>query len=133
KPSASPEPWRVHTPLGREVSVPVDTPPFELNDGPGIYEVRRASEVQRLAVNIPADESKTAPLDPEALAALGVRSYKDDSLPQKDIIAQRQTMQIQELESKQQGWRWLLLAALAVTLVETVYAGRIASREHVAS
>jgi hypothetical protein len=126
-------PWKVRTPTGREVSVAADAPEFALTDGPGVYTVQSSGETHRLAVNLPAEESKTSPFDPEALAALGVEMFKDQSLPSAETVALRQTMQVRELESRQQGWRWLLLAALGVVLIETVYAGRIATLQGVAS
>ena len=125
-------PWTVRTPAGREVTVPVDAPKFELADGPGVYEVRSSSGLQRLAVNLSPDESKTAPLGQEPLEALGIRWTTASEKATAETMAHQQALQVRELESRQQGWRWFLLAALGVTLFETVYSGYVAGREKVA-
>ncbi len=131
--TSSAGPWTIRTPVEREVVVPAGSSQFTLVDGPGVYQVRSSTGEQALAVNLEADESKTSPLAPEALEALGVRRQSEQTPSAVEALAaQRQTMQVRDLESRQQGWRWLLLSALAVAVVETVVAGRFARREHTA-
>ncbi len=132
EPAQEPRPnataWTVKTPDGAKLSVSVEQPRLVCDAGPGVYEVVSSHGVQRLAVNIAAEESKTAPLGVEALESLGVRMVKDgDESPQS--VSEQQTLQLRELEARQQWWRWCLVLALAVTLGETWYAGRVARRE----
>jgi hypothetical protein len=122
-------PWTIFTPTKREVSVAADASQFVLADGPGIYEVRSSAGLQRIAANVPADESKTAPLGNEALETLGVRLAKTDAAPIPATIEEKRSLQFLEMEARQQLWRWCLAVALGVVIVETWYAGRVARRE----
>lgn len=98
---------------------------------PGIHEVAgdEAGKVKRVAVNLPADESKTAPLPVEALEALGVRLAKESAPETPATIEEKKNLQVRELEARQQLWRWCLTAALGCLVVETWYAGRTARRD----
>ncbi len=120
--------WTIKTPGGEALRVSASQPQFVCAAGPGVYEVRSSAGVQRLAVNISADESKTAPLGSEALEALGVRLVKESN-PTPLSTSEQQTLQLREVEARQQWWRWCLMLALAVTLIETWYAGRVARHE----
>lgn len=133
-PDATPpiESWVVREPDGRETTVGSKPPRYEFAAGPGIYEVRSPAGLSRVAVNVAADESKTAPLGIEALESLGVRLAKENVPTSEAAIAERQTLQVQEMESRQQLWRWCLAAALCLIVIETWYAGRVARREAVA-
>jgi len=97
---------------------------------PGIYTIESKSEAEsdtsRFAVNLAADESKTAPMAVEKLEALGVQ-LENSTLQrtEADKASQRQLL-ARELENKQRFWRWLILAALAVLVLETWLAGRTA-------
>ena len=126
-------PWVVRAPDGSESKVAVDAPRYDFAAGPGVYEVRSAAGLSRVAVNVAADESKTSPLGLEALESLGVRLVKDENAERSEAaVAERQTIQVQEMESRQKLWQWCLAAALGVIVVETWYAGRTARREAVA-
>jgi hypothetical protein len=98
---------------------------------PGIHELpgEKAGEVKRVAVNLPADESKTAPLPVEALEALGVRLAKESAPVSPATVEEKRNLQVRELEARQQLWRWCLVAALGAVVAETWYAGRVSRRE----
>jgi len=131
KPAAGP--WVVRAPDGTETNVKSDAPRYELAAGPGVYEVRSTAGLVRVAANVAADESKTAPLGLEALESFGVRVVKDvPQKPTEETVAERQTLQVNEMEAKQRLWRWCLALALVAITVETWYAGRVARREAVA-
>jgi hypothetical protein len=130
KPPRTVGPWTVTTPIGKQVVVAADSPKFTLADGPGVYEVQSSAGLQRLTVDVPADESKTAPMGAEALETLGVR-LANETEKAAPTAAERQALQVRELEARQQLWRWCLVAALGCTLMETWYAGRVARRESV--
>ncbi len=131
KPVRSTGPWTIKTPSGRELTVTDGAPQFEPVEGPGVYEVRSAAGLQRVAINVPVDESKTARLGPEVLETLGVRLVKDEPTAPALTVAEKQTLQSRQLEARQQLWRWCLVFALGVTLCETWYAGHVARRERV--
>jgi hypothetical protein len=95
---------------------------FTQTDQPGVYEVLAAETPVKFAVNLDAAESRTAPLPADELERLG--------LPMKSVAAKPavpgarpETLHNAELEARQKLWRWLIVAALAVLLVETWLAG----------
>ncbi|MBN8627211.1 MAG: hypothetical protein J0M17_17165, partial [Planctomycetes bacterium] len=116
-------------PAGKESSLAADLKQFTPSEGPGLYELRSPAGVRRIAVNLAASESRTAPLAVEALEALGVRLAKDEAAPTEQTLAAERTLQLEEMESRQQLWRPLLAAALVLIVVETWFAGRSARRE----
>ena len=122
-------PWTIKTPGGREVAVTAESPRFEPDEGPGVYEVRSSAGLQRLAIHIPADETKTAPLGSEALETLGVRLVKEQLTAPPLTAAEKQTLQSRERESREQVWRGSVVAGLGMVIGETWYAGRVARRE----
>jgi hypothetical protein len=96
-------------------------------DQPGIYEVSATPTPVKFAVNLDAAESRTAPLPADELERLGVPT---ESVEVSSVFqaAQLQTQHNTELEARQKLWRWLIVAALAVLLVETWLAGWITRR-----
>jgi len=132
KPAAVVGPWTVRAPDGTETNVVAKSPRYEFAAGPGVYEVRSSAGLTRVAVNVAADESKTAPLGIEALESLGVRLAKENLPVSEAAVAERQTLQVNDMESKQRLWRWCLALGLGFIVVETWYAGRTARREAVA-
>lgn len=97
-------------------------------DQPGIYRLTQGGREMTFAVNLAAAESDTAPLDPERLERLGVRlaSGLTSAERSKRLRQQRDI----ELEGHQKVWRWLIVAALAILIVETWLAGRKARQIH---
>ncbi len=98
---------------------------------PGIYSIGTSEEDLsnpdgvRFAVNLPPDESKTDPLSMDLLSSAGVPITNTTTLtnsPSPDKVTERQLMN-RELESKQQLWKWLLVAAICVLFFETALAG----------
>jgi hypothetical protein len=125
-------PWTITTPDGKQRALPRDTTTFTFDAGPGLYKARSGNRVQRFAVHLPADESKTAPWGLEALESVGVRLARDETAAPTEAVAETRSLQSRELESRQQLWRWCVVLALGVTIVETWYAGRTARREELA-
>ena len=74
------------------------------------------------AVNVDPLESKTAPLQLETLEQLGCRLAEHAPKPLNH--AELRQMYNAELENRQKMWRWLILAAIGVLIVETFLAGR---------
>jgi len=112
---------KIRKPDGTEIDLdPADTS-FQETDQPGIYELEAGGLRRRIAVNIFPGESKTAPLPVEELEQRGVRL----GVQTEETDRQRQMRDL-ELESSQKLWRWLLVAALGLLILETWIAGRIA-------
>jgi hypothetical protein len=124
----------VRLPDGTEQPIPAGTTVFDAADVPGIYTFTAAagdgtqSEV-RVAVNLAPAESRTSPLTAEALESAGVRFLQSDSPSALQAAAERERqLQNHELENRQKLWRWLIVAAIAVLVLETLVAGRLAAR-----
>lgn len=112
----------VQTPDGREVRLAADASSFTETDRPGIYRAKVGSTETRFAVNLSASESLTAPLDLEQLEQRGVRMGTEQTRSQRiDRVRQQRDT---ELESRQKVWRWLIVVALGLLVLETWWAGR---------
>jgi hypothetical protein len=90
---------------------------------PGIYEVQPVGV--RFAVNVPAAESRTAPLTAGRLAALGLPIAEGGAdVSGTEGRRQREAVEALEVEGQQKGWRWLILGALIFVGAETVVSWR---------
>ena len=73
-----------------------------------------------------AREGRTAPRGLGALARCeGPVTTAETRVAQDERSRQERVL---ELEKRQQIWRWLVLAALAGLMIETLWAGRLARR-----
>jgi len=117
----------VRKPDGSPVQLASGETRFTQTDQPGIYEVSAAPSPIKFAVNLDATESKTAPLPADELERLGV-PMKSTEVTLALAAAKQETLHNTELEARQKLWRWLIVAALAVLLVETWLAGWITRR-----
>jgi hypothetical protein len=112
----------IHKPGGDVVKTTGDRA-FTETDRPGVYTIDSPAGARSFAVNLDPLESKTSPLDVEALEKLGCRLVKAS---QKQIEAEQgRQMRSAELENRQQLWRWLILAAILILIFETWLAGRL--------
>lgn len=114
-------------PDGKKIALPAGAP-FVETDTPGIYEATWDNKHRQFAVNLPADESRTAPMPIDELARLGVPIGPTAEVTPLPSQTQHRQMQRAELENRQKLWRWLLAAALTITLVEIIVSGRLARR-----
>jgi hypothetical protein len=114
----------VQTPDGQQVSVSRDATTFEGTDRPGIYRVQSGDMETQFAVNVAAAESNTAPLELEQLEQWGVKL--GTSLTRAERIDRVRQQRDTELESRQKLWRWLIVGALGILIVETWWAARAA-------
>jgi hypothetical protein len=117
----------VRKPDGSQFQLASGETSFTQTDLPGVYEVQGIATPAQFAVNLDAAESRTAPLPSDELERLGVPMESDVVTPASQA-AQLQTQHNTELEARQKLWRWLIVAALAVLLVETWLAGWITRR-----
>jgi hypothetical protein len=114
-------------PDGKSETLAADKP-FTGTDLPGIYTAAFGGKQRRFAVNLPLDESRTAPLSPDELSRLGVPLQTQAEFAVARAPERARQLQQAELENRQKLWRWLILAVLAVTLGEIVLSGRLARR-----
>jgi hypothetical protein len=114
----------VQKPDGTRVKLAADAATFADTDEPGLYQLQAGATVQQFAVNLLAAESNTAPLALEQLEQLGVRFGTE--LTRAERIDRQRQQRDTELESRQKVWRWLIIAALVIVILETLLAGRAA-------
>ncbi len=105
-------------PDGSEVKLAADARAFTETSEPGIYRLVAGERGRRFAVNVAADESKTAPLEVAQLEQFGVRLRT-----QTEEGERSQQLRDLELEGRQKLWRWLIAGALGVLILETWLAG----------
>jgi hypothetical protein len=114
----------IQSPGGKPLEVAAEGVPAE---EPGLYVVQYGDAADgartTVAVNLAADESRTAPLGLDVLESLGVRVAGGDEQRASEA-ERREQLARRELESRQKLWRWLLIAALVVLFVETIVAYR---------
>ena len=89
-------------------------------DAPGVYAIARADRQRQVAVNLASSESDTAEWDEQQLKQWGVR-LGDTATRNERLERQRQERDV-ELESRQKVWRWLVVGALVMLILETVWA-----------
>lgn len=105
---------------------------------PGVFAVVSVTEPERLervAVNVPPQESRTDPMSTDRLIACGLpvdtagstaaigETDRAAELPAARNAAQRALRRV-ESEARQKLWRWLLAGAVGVLIVETWVAAR---------
>ncbi len=116
----------VITPEGTETSWPAGETMFSGADTPGRYEIVLPQSRETVAVNLAPEESRTDPLPPEQLEALGVKLSTKALRPAlPPSVDQLRQQQIQELEERQRLWKWILLAVGGVLVLETLLATRL--------
>jgi len=120
--------WVIQRPDGREVTV-TDGGVAELEtDMPGVYVAVSETETVPWAVNVPAAESKTDPLPAEALERQGaLMTSAADRVRQSLSPTARRQLQWEDQERRQSLWRWCLVGAGILILMETILAARRSS------
>ncbi|VTR96225.1 N-terminal double-transmembrane domain-containing protein OS=Singulisphaera acidiphila (strain ATCC BAA-1392 / DSM 18658 / VKM B-2454 / MOB10) GN=Sinac_0403 PE=4 SV=1: BatA: VWA_2 [Gemmata massiliana] len=111
----------VRKPDGSTAALAPEATSFDGTDQPGVYTLETAAGLRTFAVNLDPAESLTAPLPVETLEQFGCRLAKRGADDQRAAIERQQRNA--ELERNQAIWRILILAAVAVLLVETGLAG----------
>jgi hypothetical protein len=114
----------VHKPDGTIVRLARGSTTFSDTDQPGVYTIDTAAGARSFVVNLDALESKTTPLHIETLEQFGCRLVNHSQARKQADQEQLRQMQNAELENRQKLWRWLILSAIALLIVETWLAGR---------
>ena len=116
-------------PDGTEVELQSVNEPFTKTDSPGLYTLSVPGLSEQVAVNLSADESRTAPMTLEQLETYGMKlkSRERPQDQQRERDRQRQ-LQLAELEQSQKLWQQILLAVIVVLLLETFLTGLCRSK-----
>jgi hypothetical protein len=101
---------------------------FNGTDTPGVYTASFAGKSRRFAVNLPLDESRTAPLSPDELMRLGVPLETSVDTTETQTQLRQLHLAQAELENRQKLWRWLLAGVLGITFGEILLAGWLSRR-----
>ena len=101
---------------------------FSDTDVPGIYTATVGGQQRQFAVNLPLEESRTAPMPPDDLARLGVPLQPVSLLPAAKVQETQRHLQQAELENQQKVWRWLIVGVLVILLAEMLLSGWLARR-----
>jgi hypothetical protein len=117
----------VRKPDGTQKEVPAGSR-FEDANQPGIYIATAGTTVQRFAVNLDPSESRTGVLLLEDLERLRLPISAPTPESVKQAEKKRLRLQAAELEQRQKLWRWLMVAALVILVVETWLAGWMTRR-----
>jgi hypothetical protein len=122
-PSTLPE--KIRLPDGTEQAWPTGATEFATTEQPGRYEVLTGTQTEVVVVNLPPEESRTEPLAPEELEAQGLTLTTTTNRPQPvPRLDQLRQQQLQELEGRQQLWKWLLLGLGGCLMLETIWSRR---------
>ena len=113
----------VRTPAGSSVALATATEAFTATTDPGIYTLESTKDRHSFAINLEPNESRTDPLEVEALEQLGCRIGGRDVAEPLGPDRRRQLLST-ELEGRQKLWRWLIVAVVVTLIVETWLAGR---------
>ena len=92
-------------------------------DQPGLYSIKGARNAT-FAVNLPPAESHTAPIPEERLEGLALPLASTDVAPAALSQNRRQALLDEELEKRQEMWRWLIVGAILLAILETWLGGR---------
>lgn len=117
--------WR--KPDGKVVAMAAGTP-FTDTDVPGIYSVTTGAGLRRFAVNLPLDESRTAPLSADDLAILGVPLQTMAEEAARTPPGEQHHLLQAELENRQKLWRSLIVGLLVVAVAEIILGGWLGRR-----
>ena len=117
-------------PSGRRVELAAATATApEAANQPGIYKLVAGGRETPLAVNLPADESRTAPVAVEEMERYGAKLGTAQTAA--ELVERQRQLRQAELESRQKLWRWVILGVLGLLVVETLVAGRLARRPQI--
>jgi Aerotolerance regulator N-terminal/von Willebrand factor type A domain len=89
---------------------------------PGRYQLESGEENHAIAVNIAPSESLVTPLPAEKLESLGIRRQQPVDVEQEATTLRK--LGESQLEARQGLWKWLLVSALGLLVVESLLAGR---------
>ncbi|MHC4728347.1 MAG: hypothetical protein ACYS17_14095 [Planctomycetota bacterium] len=96
---------------------------FTQTDLPGVYTIETSAGNQLFAVNLPARECQTAAMQIEDIERFGVSFKQSSNIAVKKTTSAKLQSNFATLEYEQKVWRWVLVALLAVSIIEIWLAG----------
>jgi len=102
---------------------------------PGLYQLRDYSGVRWVALELPAEESRTDPLPLDTFEQLGVPTKSAAEVKNAGAADPSHALldaAAIEIEGRQKLWRWLLIATVALLALESLVARALARWENVA-
>ena len=114
---------------GLEVEGPAGTTRLSGDDDlffaeqPGIYSIK-GTQNATFSVNLPPAESHTTPIPEERLEGLALPLDSTELVQATISQNRRQAMMDEELEKRQEMWRWLIAGAVLLAILETWLGGR---------
>ncbi|MEC8929611.1 MAG: BatA domain-containing protein [Verrucomicrobiota bacterium] len=114
------QPRAITGPEGR-VEIPSKSGAFHASR-PGIYTLD-GPRPATFAVNLPPAESRTKPLPMELLRGLKLPFAPEGPESEKAVKKREQALMDATAEKRQKLWRWMILAAILLALLETGLAG----------
>jgi len=109
---------QIRTPDDSIVRLGAGQQAFAQTNVPGIYTLLVPDGNRSFAVNVNADESRTDAMPVEELEKLGVSLKLTPDVAVAEMQPVSRHRNFSEMESDQKLWRWMLLAALVVLLIE---------------
>ena len=101
-------------------------------DMPGFFKITQGGESRIIAVNLPPEEGRTHPMEPQKLAEAGVKLEVAGGRVAAALTAEeKQRLDATEEEARQRMWLWVLVLLLAILVWETWLAGRKRASETV--
>ena len=117
----------LHQPDGKMLNLDQNVQNFTPTK-PGIYTLPSLQPPLYFAVNLPPAESRTAPLEDEAILALNLPILLEDQNSSETVKNSEQPVNDRVLEDDKKLWQWLILAAILLILIETWLGGWLARK-----
>ena len=121
--TSEPETVRIRRPDNSLIDIEPGQKFFGRTELPGIYTIESPSGNRIFAVNVPARECLTTPMQLDDFEQFGIPLNSTLSIPTEHSQQAKLHSSLVDMENKQKLWRWLLIALLAVIMVETWLAG----------
>ena len=119
---------QIRKPDDSVVSLEAGQRTFTQTELPGVYAIESSAGNQLFAVNLPVAECKTAAMPIEELERFGVPLRDASSVAVERTQQTKRRSDFAGLEYEQKVWRWVLIALLAVSLIEIWLAGWLTRR-----
>ncbi|HNS21672.1 MAG TPA: BatA and WFA domain-containing protein [Sedimentisphaerales bacterium] len=109
---------RIRRPDGAVADIDPAGQVFTQTDLPGLYAIESATTGRAFAVNLLPAESRTEPLPIEDLERMGIAMKPVSDVTPQPTGQVTQRSSFAQMESEQKLWRWVLVAAMALVLIE---------------
>ncbi|MGE5295690.1 MAG: hypothetical protein ACM3VT_12750, partial [Solirubrobacterales bacterium] len=115
--------WQIRRPDDSVVNLDSGRRTFSRTDLPGIYTTDSTTGSRTFAVNLPPSESRTEPMAVEDIERMGISLEPVSDVTPADAERTSQQSSFVQMESQQKLWRWVLVATLAMLLIEVWLGG----------